>query len=190
MRSEHHRFPSLSTALALCLLAGSLASAVSSPAWGQLPPPPKLERLPEFSVVTLDGKKLAASDLRGKVVLLDFWATWCVPCVKATPHIKSLAASMAKENFTILGISVDEDRKALEGYLAKEKIAWPQYWDQSKLLTFRTFQISSFPTYVVIDPEGKVVYQSRGWSDKVLTDLESNVRGAVKAAKGKKGGQK
>lgn len=185
MRSAHHRLPSLSTVLALCLLAGSLASV----AWGQLPPPPKLERLPEFSVVTLDGKKLAASDLRGKVVLLDFWATWCVPCVKATPHIKSLAASLAKENFQILGISVDDDRKALEGYLAKEKIAWPQYWDQSKLLTFRTFQISTFPTYVVVDPEGKVVYQSRGWSDKVITDLESNVRGAVKAAK-KKGGAK
>lgn len=186
MRSNVRRLrplPSLSLVLALSLLAGSLASASA-----QMPPQPKLERLPEFSVVTLDGKKLTTTDLRGKVVLLDFWATWCVPCLQATPELKALAASLAKEDFLILGISIDDDRKALEGYIAKEKLAWPQYWDQGKMLTYRTFRINSFPTYLLVDPDGKVVYQSRGWSDKVLEELKSNVRKAVQAAK--KGGQK
>ncbi|HYG61866.1 MAG TPA: TlpA disulfide reductase family protein [Thermoanaerobaculia bacterium] len=188
MRSMIRPLPSLSLVLAV-LVMGLLAGS-PAPASGQVPPVPKLERLPEFSVVTLDGKKFAASDLRGKVVLLDFWATWCVPCLQATPHLKSLAASLAKDNFMILGISVDDDGQRLQSYVAKEKIGWPQYWDRSKMLTYRTFQISTFPTYLVVDPEGKVVYQSRGWSDKVLKDLETNVRKAVQNAKQKKGGAK
>jgi thiol-disulfide isomerase/thioredoxin len=181
--------PSIVVAVVAVLAVGLLAGALA-PVRGQVPPPPKLERLPEFSVVTLDGKKFAASDLRGKVVLLDFWATWCVPCLQATPHLKTLASSLAKDNFMILGISVDDDGQKLQSYVAKEKIGWPQYWDRSKMLTYRTFQISTFPTYVVVDPEGKVVYQSRGWSDKVLKELETNVRKAVQAAKTSKGGAK
>ena len=140
-------------------------------------------RAPEFHAVDLATRdSVSLADSRGSVTLVNIWATWCVPCLQATPHLKALAASFAKEDFLILGISVDDDRKKLEGYLAKEKIGWPQYWDQAKMLTFRTFRVSTFPTYLVVDPEGKVAKQFLG--PVTAREIES----AIAAAGGPKAG--
>lgn len=181
---HHLRAPRIASALlATCLLAllGSGALADDGP-----PPAPQIDRLPEFSIVTMDGRKLTNADLQGKVVLFDFWATWCVPCVKATPKLKSIAKSFAGDpRFMMLGISVDDNGAALRKFLEKEQVPWPQYWDEKKHLTMSTFKISTFPTYLVVDPEGHVVYQNRGWSEQVMQILEDNVRKAVQEAKSK-----
>ena len=170
--------------LGTCWLAllgsGSLAA-------GTLPAGPRFERLPQFSIVTLDGRKVTTADLQGKVVLVDFWATWCAPCLKATPVLKSLAQSFAGDpGFMILGISVDSDADSLRKFLEKEQVRWPQYWDEEKSLTFNTFKVSNFPTYLVVGPDGRVVYQTEGWSEETMQRLQENVRRAVQEAKPKR----
>jgi thiol-disulfide isomerase/thioredoxin len=170
-----------SALLGLCLLSLFGSGPLAADA---IPPAPQIDRLPELSIVTLDGRKLTNADLQGKVVLFDFWATWCVPCVQATPKLKSIAKSFAGDpRFMILGISVDDNGAALRQFLEKEQVPWPQYWDEKKLLTMSTFKITTFPTYLVVDPEGRVVYQSRGWSEQGMQTLEDNVQKAVRAAK-------
>ena len=76
-----------------------------------------------------DGKEINLTNYKGKVVLVDFWATWCVPCVRAIPEVLSLYERYHSEGFEVLGISLDQDREALQQFVNKKKIPWPQFFD-------------------------------------------------------------
>jgi thiol-disulfide isomerase/thioredoxin len=133
---------------------------------------------PDFSVVTLDGQNLSLDDLKGKVVLIDFWATWCGPCRESTPALKRLAEKGKQEPFVLFGISADRDGAKLRDYLAHEALGWPQYWDQAGNLE-RLFGVMAFPTFVVLDGEGRIVYTQRGWSSGRERELKSAISRAV-----------
>ena len=81
--------------------------------------------------MTADGEFIDSDELRDKVILIDFWASWCGPCRAATPALKRLHKSISDERFTFIGISIDRDEEAMKSYLAKEKIAWPQVHDST-----------------------------------------------------------
>ncbi len=85
---------------------------------------------PAFEFTDLKGKKIALSDLKGKWVLLDFWATWCGPCAIEIPQMKAIHRQ-CKDNpkFAMVGISLDHDKAALLARLKKENMTWPQYFD-------------------------------------------------------------
>jgi peroxiredoxin len=84
---------------------------------------------PAFSVTTTDGQKISMDDLQGKVVLLDFWATWCGPCREALPHIRNVAKKFQGQPLVILSVSLDADEGKWKEFIAKNEMTWPQYRD-------------------------------------------------------------
>lgn len=145
---------------AACLAAFALAAvALTAGAAKQ-----EAQPIPEdLSLTALDGRKVDFAELRGEVVLLDFWATWCKPCREATPYLARLHRRMDGKPFVLVGVSADGDRAALDAYLAEEEVPWPQIWDGSRQLT-RAFGVDSWPSYIVLDHEGRPVSKLTGWS--------------------------
>jgi thioredoxin-like negative regulator of GroEL len=135
---------------------------------------------PEFALTTHDEQRLTLEDLQGKVVLLDFWATWCGPCVKATPGLKSLHNKYKNRPFAIVGISLDHDQADWRSYVADNKMEWPQYLDRNGAIA-RLFQVRPIPTYILIDHEGIVRETQAGWSPSVDGWLDSKVNKYLKA---------
>lgn len=116
----------------------------------------RVEFAPDFEVATLDGERLSLTSLRGQAVVLDFWATWCGPCVKSLPELRELRRAWAAQRLTLISVSVDADEGSWKAFVAKNKMDWPQHRDVEHALTKR-FGVQAFPTYVVIDPEGAIV---------------------------------
>jgi peroxiredoxin len=114
---------------------------------------------PEFSVKDLDGNDLSLSDFQGNVVLVDFWATWCAPCLAELPTLMAAYEKFHEDGFEIIGISLDEDRAALEAFLEKRKITWPQYFDSqawgSELA--RKYGVEAIPTSYLLSKQGKII---------------------------------
>ncbi len=114
---------------------------------------------PDFAVTDLDGKPLSVSALKGKVVLIDFWATWCGPCVAELPSVLAAYEKFHGKGFEVIGISLDKDKEALTGFLASKKIPWPQFFDgqgwKNKLAV--QFGISSIPATYLLDKNGVII---------------------------------
>ena len=135
---------------------------------------------PEFSITTLDGEYLTLEDLRGKVVLLDFWGTWCAPCVASVPSLRNLRKRFEKETaFLMIGISSDSEKEKLRAFVEENQMVWPQYLDRDRRVQ-RAFAVRGFPTYVLIDHEGIVRFRSIGSGPDKAASLEEAIRKHVK----------
>lgn len=108
---------------------------------------------PDFQVTTLDGQDLELSTLSGRVVVLDFWATWCGPCVMGVPELQELVKKYRRDQLVLLSISADSDEERWRTFIEKKHMEWPQFWDKDGSLR-NLFSIRAFPTYVVIDKAG------------------------------------
>jgi peroxiredoxin len=110
---------------------------------------------PPFEVTTADGRSISMDDLQGKVVLLDFWATWCGPCRAALPHIRDVARKFQGQPLVILSVSLDADEGKWREFIARNEMTWPQYLDggfsgsMSKL-----FGVEAIPHTFTIDADG------------------------------------
>jgi peroxiredoxin len=110
---------------------------------------------PAFSVTTMDGTRITMDDLQGKVVLLDFWATWCGPCREALPHIQHAAKKFQGQPLVILSISLDSDQHAWKEFVAKNEMTWPQYHDgYFEGPIAKLFGVNSIPHTFTIDADG------------------------------------
>jgi peroxiredoxin len=131
---------------------------------------------PDFQEKDLDGKPLSVSRFRGKVLLVDFWATWCGPCRVELPNVIATYEKHHKSGFEILGISLDQDLAAMKQFLAANKMTWPQYFDgllwQNKLAV--QYGVNSIPATYLLDAQGKIIARDlRG------DDLEKAVAAAL-----------
>ena len=110
---------------------------------------------PPFSVTTTDGQKISMDDLQGKVVLLDFWATWCVPCREALPHIQKVAKKFQGEPLVILSVSLDSEEQKWKDFIVKNEMTWPQYRDGSfNGPIAKMFGVNAIPHTFTIDADG------------------------------------
>ena len=141
---------------------------------------------PAFTLKTLDGKTLTRDGLKGKVVLLDFWATWCTPCRKALPELKDLQAKNFGKPFVIVSVSVDDSSKAVEEFTRSNAMSWPQAWDRTMEVTGGIFRVDNFPSYVVIGADSRITYRQHGWSPGRSAFLLDEAVSKALAAMGKK----
>ena len=109
---------------------------------------------PGFEGKTTEGKKVSLEDYRGKVVLLDFWGTWCEPCVAEIPELRKLAKALEGEDFVLVGIAQD-NMEDLGKFLAKEPLPWVNVVDNGEICS--QFKVNMFPTTLLIDKKGNHV---------------------------------
>ena len=132
--------------------------------------------LPEFSpVVDLDGKPVSLADYRGKLVLLDFWATWCGPCITELPNIKEVYEKYHDKGFEIIGISLDTDEAALRTFIKENRLPWRQVFDGAGRETplAQQYGVRGIPAQFLIDREGTVIsVKARGKRLKDLVEAE------------------
>lgn len=107
----------------------------------------------DFKVADLDGEALSLEKYRGKIILLDFWATWCPPCIKEMPHLKQTYTKFKNKGFIIIGISADRGLEPLKTYISKENITWPQHFDNGGSIA-KMYGITHIPTTFLIDGKG------------------------------------
>jgi thiol-disulfide isomerase/thioredoxin len=116
----------------------------------------------DFNVVGLNGEAISPGKYKGKVLLLDFWATWCVPCRREMPNVKRVYKKYSGKGFEIVGISLDQNRADLDKYIKSNEISWPQfydgkYWQNDVAIKYG---IQSIPATYLIDKKGKIRYKT------------------------------
>ena len=109
---------------------------------------------PAFSF-TLNGKPMQLSDMRGKVVVLNFWASWCPPCVEETPALNRLQARISPQGGVVLGVSEDESEAKYQQFLQEQNVAFPTYRDPKQEINLQ-YGTTIFPETYIIDRDGKM----------------------------------
>jgi thiol-disulfide isomerase/thioredoxin len=137
---------------------------------------------PGFSVVATDGARYDLEQLTGKVVVLDFWASWCGPCRETIPILRGVAKKYTDAPFVFISISVDRDADAWQKAVAREGMTWPQYRDIDGAMASK-FGVSGIPTVVVIDGEGIVQDRVEGYQPGYEARLGSGIQKWIKALK-------
>jgi thiol-disulfide isomerase/thioredoxin len=134
---------------------------------------------PDFSFTTHENENLSNAALHGKVVLLDFWGTWCPPCRESVPVVRGLQKKYAGKMFQIVGISSDDDEEVWRTFIQAQQMSWSEYIDLSGKVQ-QAFKIDSFPTYIVLDKDGVIRYRQSGFGEATQADLEEAINKALK----------
>ena len=148
-------------------LALSAAFAAKSSKAG----PPAVGEVVELKFHPVKGKNVDLADMKGKVVLIDFWASWCGPCVAEIPNVVATYNKLHEKGFEIIGISLDSEKESLTKFIKDKEMPWPQYFDGKgwKNEISSRFGINSIPAMWLVDQEGKLV------STNVRGNLEAEV---------------
>lgn len=137
---------------------------------------------PDYSLTTRNGEFVSSKELVGKVVFLDFWGTWCPPCLAATPELIKMYRKIANPSFVMVGVSSDapNDKQKWMDYIDQKRMEWPQNLDTNRSV-HRAFQVNTFPTYIVIDPEGIIRLRIQGYNNSTVQRVESEIKKHLKA---------
>lgn len=141
---------------------------------------------PPFAITTLDGRRVSLDDMKGKVVLLDFWATWCGPCREALPHMRSIAKNFQGQPLVILSVSLDADDHKWKDFIEKNGMTWMHYRDGGfNGPISKMFGVEAIPHTFTIDADG--VLQDEHIGD---ASIEGKLKKLVSHARDVQGGEK
>ncbi len=127
---------------------------------------------PNFRLTDLSGRPLELSSYSGKVVLIDFWATWCPPCRKMIPHLKSLRAAYQGQGFEVIGISVGEDTGTVQSFAKSNGMSYPIAISGNGQTEQAYGGIRGIPTTFLIDKRGRIAQQYVGYHEKDVLEAE------------------
>ena len=116
-------------------------------------------KFPDFNVADLAGQPLSVANSKGKVVLIDFWATWCPPCRAEMPNVIATYQKYHSKGFDIIGVSLDEDKAQLLSFIKDHDMTWPQYFDGKKWdnALAMNYGVLIAPTNYLLDGDGKII---------------------------------
>jgi len=134
---------------------------------------------PDFSFTAHERQPVSNSSLRGKVVLMDFWGTWCPPCRESVPTLQNLQKKYSGKAFELVSVSSDDDEDVWRTFIEAQKMNWTEYIDLSGELLER-FKIESFPTYIVLDKDGVMRFRQSGFGETTQMELEEAINKALK----------
>ena len=129
----------------------------------------------EFSLPDPDNKAVDFKNLSGKYVLIDFWASWCVPCRRSFPHMREIYKKYHSDKFEIYSISIDEDKQAWLKAVKEEKNPWLQSLD-TKNISQRGFAVTGVPSTFLIDPNGVIVAKEVGFDPDGNSEIEKKIK--------------
>jgi thiol-disulfide isomerase/thioredoxin len=150
-------------------------------------PLPPTKPVEEMTWAAIDGKTNTdgsigkLKDLQGKVVILDFWATYCPPCIEEIPHLKELQKKYGKENLEIIGLHVggEDDRPRVPAFVEKLKIDYPLAVPEGELTRFIFGNKTDIPQTAIFDRQGKLIKKIAGFSPEIKRELDAAVEKAV-----------
>ena len=153
------------TLLALLLL--SLTAYAASPLEGKT--------APDFALAGMDGQNHRLSEMRGQVVMVNFWATWCGPCREEMPPMNELYQRYKSLGFTILGVNIDDKREAGEKMARNLGISYPVLFDAGKSVS-KQYKVEAMPTTILVDRNGKVRHVHFGYKSGYIDEYQKEVR--------------
>ena len=153
---------------ALAISAGIAGSAASTS-----------QAAPDFTLRSLDGRNVRLQELRGQVVMVNFWASWCAPCRVEMPHLNKLADKYRTSGFTLLGVNVDDDPKNGSAAATKMGLHFPVLHDGEKRVV-KMYDVATMPSTVLIDRDGRVRYLHRGYREGYEQTYDQQVRELLK----------
>ncbi len=164
--SCHVRAPLGAMLLALFATLCSAAPEPSKPA-------------PDFTLRTMEGQNLRLQEQRGRVVLVNFWATWCGPCREEMPQLNQLYEKYRASGFVLLGINIDDDAGKAAGVASRLNLKFPVLLDTDKQVS-RLYDLGTMPSTVLIDRDGRVRYLHRGYRAGYADTYEQQIRQLLK----------
>jgi thiol-disulfide isomerase/thioredoxin len=130
-----------------------------------------------FTLNQFGGGKVSLAEQKGKVVLVDFWATWCGPCRAAIPHLVGMYNKYKDQELVVLGISLDQEKDALPKFIKDYNITYPILYGEEQVT--KAYEVQSIPTLVVFDKKGKIAFREVGFSDENISTLEQKIKDAL-----------
>ena len=134
---------------------------------------------PDFTLTNQDGQTVSLSDLRGQVVMINFWATWCGPCRKEMPLLDAIYQRYNRLGFTLLGINVEEDPSGADKYLAETPVSFPILFDRSNSVS-KLYDVNAMPSTVIVDREGNVRFLHKGYQPGYENEYQDQIRALVR----------
>ena len=150
----------------LLLAATAVAGGSSQPA-------------PNFALPSRAGGQVSLAKLKGQVVMINFWASWCGPCRQEMPLLDQMYKKYKPLGFTLVGINVEPDTKDADGYLAKTPVTYPILLDKENKVS-SLYQVSAMPSSVIVDRKGRVRYVHHGYKPGDENEFLTQIRTLVK----------
>jgi peroxiredoxin len=145
---------------------------------------PQIGKLaPVFELTDVNGKKVSLADFKGKVILINFWATWCGPCKAEMPSLNKLFLAFKSDGFVVLSISVDSSEKPVQAILKEQSIAFPVLMDKEQDVYFDLYGVLGLPTSFLIDRDGIIRDKIRGEREWDAPDMKEKIGTLLKRNK-------
>lgn len=154
------------------LVSALLGAAASTPA---LAAPDMSGPAPNFDLEAMSGERVSLADLRGDVVMVNFWATWCGPCRQEMPHLEALYQRYRDLGFTLLGVNVEEDSSGAGKFLEETPVSFPILFDPKSSVS-ALYDVVAMPSTVIIDRAGNVRFVHHGYKPGYENDYQTQIR--------------